>query len=108
MNASVRYSILGAVRAVRGETELEIGPPKRLALLSLLLLRAPEPVTLNEAVDVLWDRAAPSSAVNVVHRHIGGLRPGRPRRARGPARRPATSYLDWARTSGLLFHERRP
>ncbi|MDQ0911030.1 DNA-binding SARP family transcriptional activator [Streptomyces canus] len=84
MNASVRYSILGAVRAVRGETELEIGPPKRLALLSLLLLRAPEPVTLNEAVDVLWDRTAPSSAVNVVHRHIGGLRrtlePGLPSR----------------------------
>ncbi|WP_037892006.1 AfsR/SARP family transcriptional regulator [Streptomyces sp. Tu 6176] len=71
---AVRYSILGTVRVLRGETELEVGPPKRLALLSLLLLRAPGPMTLSEAVDVLWAEEPPPSAVNVVHRHIGALR----------------------------------
>ncbi|MEW2294362.1 BTAD domain-containing putative transcriptional regulator [Streptomyces sp. NPDC006743] len=70
----MRYSILGTVRAVRGEAELMVGPPKRLALLSLLLLRAPGPLTLSEAVDVLWEEDPPASAVNVVHRHIGALR----------------------------------
>ncbi|TXC99849.1 BTAD domain-containing putative transcriptional regulator [Streptomyces sp. ISID311] len=70
----MRYSILGTVRAVCGATELELGPPKRLALLALLLLRAPGPLTLNEAVDILWDNDPPASAVNVVHRHIGALR----------------------------------
>ncbi|MFF0970555.1 BTAD domain-containing putative transcriptional regulator [Streptomyces sp. NPDC003703] len=74
MDAAVRYSILGTVRAVRGEAELTVGPPKRLALLSLLLLRAPGPLTLSEAVDVLWEDDPPPSAVNVVHRHIGALR----------------------------------
>nr|BFD88002.1 hypothetical protein StreXyl84_74030 [Streptomyces sp. Xyl84] len=74
MDAAVRYSILGTVRAVRGEAELMVGPPKRLALLSLLLLRAPGPLTLSEAVDVLWEEDPPASAVNVVHRHIGALR----------------------------------
>ncbi|MFF4381807.1 BTAD domain-containing putative transcriptional regulator [Kitasatospora sp. NPDC001547] len=74
MDAPVRYSILGAVRATRGTTELELGPPKRLALLALLLLRAPGPITLSEAVDILWDDDPPPSAVNVVHRHIGALR----------------------------------
>lgn len=73
-DAPVRYSILGTVRAVRGDTELDVGPPKRLALLSLLLLRAPGPVSLSDAVDVLWDDEPPASAVNVVHRHIGALR----------------------------------
>ncbi|MFF4243441.1 BTAD domain-containing putative transcriptional regulator [Streptomyces sp. NPDC001822] len=73
-DATVRYSLLGTVRAVRGDSELDLGPPKRLALLSLLLLRAPGPVSLSDAVDVLWDDEPPASAVNVVHRHIGALR----------------------------------
>ncbi|WP_225859427.1 AfsR/SARP family transcriptional regulator [Streptomyces albicerus] len=59
---------------MRGETEIDLGPPKRLALLALLLLRAPGPLTLSEAVDILWDEEPPTSAVNVVHRHIGALR----------------------------------
>nr|WSX75360.1 NB-ARC domain-containing protein [Streptomyces sp. NBC_00899] len=74
MDAPVRYSILGTVRVERSGTELEPGPPKRLALLSMLLLRAPGPLTLGEAVDLLWDADPPPSAVNVVHRHIGALR----------------------------------
>jgi DNA-binding SARP family transcriptional activator len=74
MDATVRYSVLGSVRATRGHTELDLGPPKRLALLALLVLRAPGPLTLGEAVDILWDEEPPPSAVNVVHRHIGALR----------------------------------
>lgn len=74
MDATVRYSILGTVRASRGDTEIDLGPPKRLALLALLLLRAPGPLTVGEAVDILWDDEPPASAVNVVHRHIGALR----------------------------------
>ncbi|MEV7080908.1 BTAD domain-containing putative transcriptional regulator [Streptomyces sp. NPDC093516] len=74
MDATVRYSILGTVRAMRGDTEIDLGPPKRLALLALLLLRAPGPLTLSEAVDILWNDEPPTSAVNVVHRHIGALR----------------------------------
>ncbi|WP_236655221.1 BTAD domain-containing putative transcriptional regulator [Streptacidiphilus carbonis] len=74
MQANVHYSLLGSVRALRGGTELDLGPPKRLALLALLLLRAPGPMTLSEAVDILWDEEPPVSAVNVVHRHIGALR----------------------------------
>ncbi|MET7518960.1 BTAD domain-containing putative transcriptional regulator [Streptomyces sp. NPDC005480] len=74
MDATVRYSVLGAVRAVRAGAEIDLGPPKRLALLALLLLRAPGPLTLSEAVDILWDDEPPTSAVNVVDRHIGALR----------------------------------
>ncbi|QMU76797.1 AfsR family transcriptional regulator [Streptacidiphilus sp. PB12-B1b] len=71
---TVRYAVLGPVRVWRGDTELVLGPPKQRALLALLAVRAPEPVTVHEAVDVLWDGEPPLSAVNVVHRHIGSLR----------------------------------
>jgi tetratricopeptide (TPR) repeat protein len=64
-----------------------LGPPKRQALLALLAVRAPEPVSVAEAVDVLWETEPPDSAVNVVHRHVGGLRrllePGLPTKATG-------------------------
>ena len=73
-DAVVRYAILGPVRAARGTDELDLGPPKRLALFALLVLRAPGPLTLSEAIDVLWDDEPPASAANVVHRHIGALR----------------------------------
>ncbi|MEV7323874.1 BTAD domain-containing putative transcriptional regulator [Streptomyces sp. NPDC093970] len=74
MDATVHYSVLGTVRALRGDTELDLGPQKRLALLALLLLRSPGPVSVSRATDVLWDDEPPASAANVVHRHIGALR----------------------------------
>jgi choline dehydrogenase-like flavoprotein len=72
MKATVRYSLLGTVRAQRGDADLELGP-RKLALLALLL-RAPGTLPLHEAVDLLWDTEPPASAVNVVHWHIGELR----------------------------------
>ncbi|MEU2777500.1 winged helix-turn-helix domain-containing protein, partial [Streptomyces sp. NPDC007162] len=70
----MRFTVLGPVRAWRGETELKPGPPKRRALLALLLARAGEPVPVHEIVDVLWGEHAPAGSVNVVHRHVGALR----------------------------------
>ncbi len=66
--------MLGPVRAWRNGVEIELGPPKRRALLALLLVRSGTPVSLSEIVDVLWQRDPPNSAVNVVHRHVGVLR----------------------------------
>lgn len=79
--------MLGPVRAWRDEAELELGPPKQRALMALLLVRAGQPVALSEIVDVLWAQDPPSSAVNVVHRHVGAVRrllePGLPAKAAG-------------------------
>ncbi|WP_345651165.1 AfsR/SARP family transcriptional regulator [Streptomyces tremellae] len=80
----MRFTVLGPVRAWRGETELALGPPKQRALLALLLTQAGHPVAMHEIVDVLWGQGPPDSAVNVVHRHVGALRrllePGLPGR----------------------------
>ncbi|WP_329459424.1 AfsR/SARP family transcriptional regulator [Streptomyces sp. NBC_01497] len=70
----MRFTVLGPVRAWRGGTELELGPPKQRALLALLLTQAGHPVAVHEILDVLWGQNPPDSAVNVVHRHVGALR----------------------------------
>jgi DNA-binding SARP family transcriptional activator/tetratricopeptide (TPR) repeat protein len=66
--------VLGPVRAWRGDTELNLGPPMQRALLAILLAQAGQPVAVHEILDILWDQNPPNSAVNVVHRHIGALR----------------------------------
>ncbi|MEU6540688.1 BTAD domain-containing putative transcriptional regulator [Streptomyces sp. NPDC047000] len=70
----MRFTVLGPVRVWRDGTELDPGPPKRRALLALLLTRAGEPVPLHEIVDVLWGEYPPVSSANVVRRHAGALR----------------------------------
>lgn len=60
-----RYTVLGPMRVWRGDTELTPGPPEQRALLALLALRAPGPVSVHEAVDVIGEggpRTAPSMA----------------------------------------------
>ncbi|MDW6064706.1 BTAD domain-containing putative transcriptional regulator [Streptomyces sp. FXJ1.4098] len=84
---SVRFAVLGPVRAWRAGAELDLGRPQQRVLLGLLLARAGRPVGLSEIVDALWGEDPPGSAVNVVRRHIGILRrtlePGLPLRAPG-------------------------
>lgn len=83
----VRFAVLGSVRVERAGVEPAPGPPQERALLGLLLVRAGQPVTVSEIVDVLWGGRPPASAVNVVRRHVGSLRrllePGLPNRAAG-------------------------
>ncbi|MEU4932550.1 hypothetical protein AB0G54_39665 [Streptomyces yokosukanensis] len=57
----MRFAVLGSVRMWRGSVELEQGPPKRRALLALLLVRSGHPVPLHEIVDVLWGQTLPSA-----------------------------------------------
>ena len=87
---AIRFTVLGAVRAWHGHTELQLGPPQQRAVLALLLAaagRAGQPVSLSELVDLLWAGDPPSSATNIVHRSVGALRrvlePGLPPRAAG-------------------------
>ncbi|GGM78451.1 hypothetical protein GCM10007977_094980 [Dactylosporangium sucinum] len=83
----VRFAVLGPVRAWRGETEIDLGPPLRRALLALLLVEAGRPVAVADIVKALWGQDPPATAVNQVHSHVGTLRrliePGLPPRAAG-------------------------
>jgi DNA-binding SARP family transcriptional activator len=71
---SLRFSILGPLRAWYRDTELHLGPPKQQGVLALLLVQAGQPVPLHHLIDALWGDDPPERAVNVVHRHVGALR----------------------------------
>ncbi|MFG2123511.1 BTAD domain-containing putative transcriptional regulator [Streptomyces sp. NPDC048710] len=83
----MRFEVLGSLRVVRGETELDLGFPQQRALLGLLLVHTGRPMRMSEIVDVLWCGQPPASARNVVRRYVGALRrllePGLPPRAPG-------------------------
>ena len=80
-------SLLGPVRAWRGDRELELGGPQRQAVLGLLALRANHAVARSELIDGIWGEDPPPSAVNALHVHVAGLRrvlePNRASRAPG-------------------------
>ncbi|MFE1880714.1 AfsR/SARP family transcriptional regulator [Streptomyces diastatochromogenes] len=70
----MRFDVLGSLRVVRGETELDLGFPQQRALFGLLLVHTGRPVRMSEIVDVLWPGQPPASARNVVRRYVGALR----------------------------------
>ncbi|WP_089156347.1 ATP-binding protein [Micromonospora sp. NBS 11-29] len=97
--SALRLQILGPLRLWRDGVEMDVGPPQQAVLLGLLLARAGHPVSMNELVDLLWLTDAPPSALNMIHKYVGGLRrllePALSTRATG-------SYLH-RRGSGYLF-----
>lgn len=83
----LRVAVLGPVRAWRADTELELGAPRRRAVLGLLAARANQVVSRDELIDGIWGEEPPASAVNALHVHVARLRaalePERAHRAPG-------------------------
>ncbi|MET7681097.1 BTAD domain-containing putative transcriptional regulator [Streptomyces sp. NPDC005423] len=77
----VRFTVLGPVRAWRGEQELDLGSPQQRAVLAALLLRRERPVTIGELVQSVWGEERPATAVSVLRTYVSRLRkvlePGR-------------------------------
>ena len=71
---SVLFSVLGPVRARRGQAELDLGPNQQRAILGLLLVRANRLVSIDDLIELLWAQDPPGSAVNVIHKYIGAIR----------------------------------
>ncbi|GAA2791974.1 AfsR/SARP family transcriptional regulator [Crossiella cryophila] len=70
----MRFGVLGSVEAWRDGTALPPGPPRRRALLGILLVEAGRVVPVDRLVRALWDNAPPASARNAVHGLIAALR----------------------------------
>lgn len=99
MNAShtnsLRITVLGPVRAWRGEQELALGSPQQRAVLTALLLRRGRPTTVGELVDALWGERPPSGAVTVLRTYVSRLRKVlEPRREAGEAPQVIVSAAD--------------
>jgi DNA-binding SARP family transcriptional activator len=72
---AARWGVLGPL-VVRSEAGDDIRVPagRQRTLLALLLMRANQPVPLDEIVDVLWDGAPPGDAGRAVRVYVARLR----------------------------------
>ncbi|MFF8536686.1 BTAD domain-containing putative transcriptional regulator [Streptomyces sp. SAS_267] len=71
---ALRFSLLGPLRAWRGETELALGSPQQRAVLAVLLLRRGRAVGVGELVDGIWGQLPPAGAVPVLRTYVSRLR----------------------------------
>ncbi|MFI5845572.1 ATP-binding protein [Catenuloplanes sp. NPDC051500] len=74
MPPPLRLQILGPLRVWHGERESGALPGQQACLLAVLLARAGQPVSAHELIDLIWGDAAPSSALNILHKYVGTLR----------------------------------
>jgi DNA-binding SARP family transcriptional activator len=74
MTNSVRFSVLGPMRAWRDDVAVDLGSPQQRAVLAALLFRAGAPVTLDELVTAVWDQEPPRAAVGTARTYIHRLR----------------------------------
>ncbi|MFE7271209.1 BTAD domain-containing putative transcriptional regulator [Streptomyces sp. NPDC057623] len=72
--AVLRFSVLGPVRAWRGEEQLPTGSPQQRALLAALLLREGRTATAPELIDALWGEEPPSQALAALRTYASRLR----------------------------------
>ncbi len=82
---ALRLGVLGPLRVWRGEAVVGLGPVQERVVLAVLCLLAGRPVGWQQMIDAVWGEAPPRHAVNLVQRHVSGLRrvlePGRAERA---------------------------
>ncbi|WP_030548714.1 BTAD domain-containing putative transcriptional regulator [Streptomyces albus] len=71
---TLRFTVLGPVRAWRGEEQLSAGSPQQRALLAALLLRRGRTATAAELVDALWGEEPPDAALAALRTYASRLR----------------------------------
>ncbi|MFG2114791.1 BTAD domain-containing putative transcriptional regulator [Streptomyces sp. NPDC048718] len=72
--ATLRFRVLGPVRASLGDQALPTGSPQQRALLAALLLRDGRTATASELIDAIWGEDPPSQALAAVRTYASRLR----------------------------------
>ena len=70
----MEFRILGPLEVVDGTTVVRVAAGRERRLLLLLLIHAPQPVSLSAIVDALWPDDPPSSAQKIVQNYVLRLR----------------------------------
>jgi DNA-binding SARP family transcriptional activator/predicted ATPase len=70
----MEFRILGTLEVRDGDRVVDLGGPKPRALLAILLLRAGEVVSSDQAIEELWGEAPPRSAAHLLHVYVSSLR----------------------------------
>ncbi|MFE9256719.1 BTAD domain-containing putative transcriptional regulator [Streptomyces sp. NPDC006879] len=71
---TLRFAVLGPVRAWRGGEALPSGSPQQRALLCALLLREGRTATAAELIDGIWGEEPPSQALATIRTYASRLR----------------------------------
>ncbi|MEU9031323.1 BTAD domain-containing putative transcriptional regulator [Streptomyces sp. NPDC048383] len=71
---SLRFTLLGRLRAWRGPRELELGSRQQRTLLALLLLRQGRPAPVDTLVTDIWGDLPPARAVGSLRTYVSRLR----------------------------------
>ena len=70
----LELQVLGSFDAVIGGNLLDLGGPKQRAVLALLALRAPHPLSIDAVIDGLCGETAPEAARSSVYAYVSNLR----------------------------------
>ncbi|MCT2594742.1 AfsR/SARP family transcriptional regulator, partial [Streptomyces sp. N2-109] len=70
----LRFTVLGPVRASRGDNALSTGSPQQQALLAALLLRGGHTATAEELIDALWGEEPPEQAKATLRTYASRIR----------------------------------
>ncbi|MFH8288972.1 BTAD domain-containing putative transcriptional regulator [Streptomyces sp. NPDC018059] len=81
----LRLSLLGPVRAHRGEVPIDLGPVRRQAVLAALVLRAETLVTHQQLLDDVWGLEPPGTGRRVLPSYAYPLRKALDAPGTGPA-----------------------
>ncbi|MCA2214090.1 AfsR/SARP family transcriptional regulator [Jidongwangia harbinensis] len=71
---TVRYSVLGPIRAWRAGAEIDLGSPQQRTLLAVLLLHEGAVVESGALLRAIWGENRPSTAATVARTYVSRLR----------------------------------
>jgi len=71
---ALRFGVLGPLRVWQGDNVVNLGPVQQRVVLAVLCLQAGRPVGREQMINAVWGEAPPTHAVNLVQRHVSGLR----------------------------------
>ncbi|GIE97586.1 AfsR/SARP family transcriptional regulator [Paractinoplanes rishiriensis] len=74
MADSLRFELLGPLRAWRGDAEVALGGAKQQTVLAVLLLEAGRPVPVDRIVATVWGDQPPPSVTHLVQTYASRLR----------------------------------
>lgn len=72
--AKLRFTVLGPVRAWRGDSAFNTGSPQQRALLAALLLRGGHTATAEELIDAIWGEDPPEQAKAALRTYASRIR----------------------------------
>ncbi len=70
----MRFEILGPIRAVDGDAEVDLGGPRQQRVLAVLLAAAPDAVSVDQLIDEVWGETPPGTASHVVRTYLSNLK----------------------------------